>query len=56
MDPLALLSACRLSFNAVVHLAAFKAAGESMLKPEKYSLNGTVHILNAMSKTGIRLL
>jgi UDP-glucose 4-epimerase len=45
------------SFDAVVHLAAFKAAGESMLKPEKYSLNnisGTINILNAMSESGIK--
>ena len=26
-------------FDAFVHLAAFKAAGESMIKPEKYSVN-----------------
>ena len=46
-------------FDAVVHLAAFKAVGESMAKPEKYSLNninGTVHILNAMLETGIKCL
>ncbi|MDR0722021.1 MAG: UDP-glucose 4-epimerase GalE [Treponema sp.] len=37
-------------FDALIHLAAYKAAGESMVKPEKYSLNninGTIHILNA---------
>ncbi|MDR1862675.1 MAG: UDP-glucose 4-epimerase GalE [Treponema sp.] len=46
-------------FDAVVHLAAFKAAGESMLKPEKYSfnnINGTVNILNAMAEAGVRYL
>jgi UDP-glucose 4-epimerase len=46
-------------FDAVVHLAAFKAAGESMLKPEKYSLNninGTVNILNAMAETGVKYM
>lgn len=40
-------------FDAFVHLAAFKAAGESMLKPEKYSINnidGTLNILNAATK------
>ncbi|MDR1566150.1 MAG: UDP-glucose 4-epimerase GalE [Treponema sp.] len=45
--------------DAVVYLAAFKAAGESMLKPEKYSLNnisGTVNILNAMAETGVKYL
>ncbi|MBR5934098.1 MAG: UDP-glucose 4-epimerase GalE [Treponema sp.] len=37
-------------FDAFIHLAAFKAAGESMLKPEKYSVNnitGTLNILNS---------
>ena len=46
------------SFDAVIHLAAFKAAGESMISPEKYSLNniaGTINILNAMGVAGIRL-
>lgn len=40
-------------FDAFVHLAAFKAAGESMLKPEKYSVNnitGTLNIMNAAVK------
>ncbi|AEF80094.1 UDP-glucose 4-epimerase GalE [Leadbettera azotonutricia] len=44
-------------FDAVVYLAAFKAAGESMLKPEKYSTNnisGAINILNAMAETGIK--
>ncbi|MDR1900370.1 MAG: UDP-glucose 4-epimerase GalE [Treponema sp.] len=43
-------------FQALVHLAAFKAAGESMLKPEKYSrnnINGAVNILNAAAEAGI---
>ena len=47
------------AFDAVVHLAAFKAVGESMMYPEKYSLNnicGTVNILNAMAETGIKYL
>ena len=26
-------------FDAFIHLAAFKAAGESMVEPEKYSIN-----------------
>lgn len=40
-------------FDAFIHLAAFKAAGESMVKPEKYSLNninGTLNIMNAAVK------
>jgi len=45
------------NFDALVHLAASKAAGESMLKPEKYSHNniaGTINILNAASACGIK--
>lgn len=44
-------------FDAVIHMAAFKAAGESMLLPEKYASNnisGTINVLNAMVKAGIR--
>ena len=42
-------------FDAFVHLAAFKAAGESMIYPEKYSVNnitGTINILNAAVSHG----
>ena len=42
--------------EAVIHLAAFKAAGESMLIPEKYSTNnisGTINILNAVSEAKV---
>lgn len=45
--------------EAVVHLAAFKAAGESMIMPEKYSINniyGTINILNAMCKADVKKL
>ena len=44
-------------YAGLVHLAAFKAAGESMTKPEKYSVNnitGTLNILNAAAETGVR--
>jgi UDP-glucose 4-epimerase len=44
-------------FDALIHLAASKAAGESMVRPEKYSVNnisGTMNILNAAAETGIR--
>jgi UDP-glucose 4-epimerase len=37
-------------FDGFVHLAAFKAAAESMTEPEKYSVNnisGTINLLNA---------
>ena len=40
-------------FDAFVHLAAFKAAGESMIIPEKYAINniiGTINILNVAVK------
>lgn len=43
--------------NAVVHLAAFKAAGESMVDPDKYllnNLNGTLNLLNAMMKHDVK--
>jgi UDP-glucose 4-epimerase len=46
-------------FDAFVHLAAFKAAGESMLAPEKYALNninGTVNLLNAACAGGVQRL
>lgn len=44
-------------FDALIHLAAFKAAGESMLNPQKYSINnitGSLNIINAAVETGIR--
>jgi UDP-glucose 4-epimerase len=44
-------------FDGIIHLAAFKAAGESMIKPEKYSINnitGTLNILNAAVKADIK--
>jgi len=40
-------------FDAFVHLAAFKAAGESMIIPEKYSVNnitGTLNLINSALK------
>ncbi len=43
--------------DGLIHLAAFKAAGESMEKPEKYSTNnisGTLNILNAASEAGVK--
>jgi len=45
------------SFDALIHLAASKAAGESMAVPEKYSRNnitGTINIINAACETGIK--
>ncbi len=42
--------------DAVVHLAAAKAAGESMIVPEKYAnqnIGGTINLLNAMMDSGV---
>jgi UDP-glucose 4-epimerase len=44
-------------FSAVVHLAAKKAVGESMEKPEMYAVNnicGSINIFNAMLKNGVK--
>lgn len=57
LDSVALEQAMSRGFDALIHLAAFKAAGESMLKPEKYSVNnitGTINILNGACTTGIK--
>jgi UDP-glucose 4-epimerase len=43
--------------DTVIHLAALKAAGESMTNPEKYAVNnitGTINLLNAMCETGVK--
>ncbi len=58
LDYPALLAAA-MGRDVVIHLAAVKAAGESMVKPEKYSLNnlcGAVNIINATCEAGIRRL
>lgn len=52
-----LQSAFSRGFDAFVHLAAFKAAGESMLAPEKYAQNnicGTINILRAALDAGCK--
>ena len=44
-------------FDGVVHLAAWKAAGESMIDPGKYAqnnLNGTINLINACDQQGIK--
>ena len=59
LNPAELDSAMAGGFDLIIHLAAFKAAGESMEKPEKYSVNnitGTINILNAAVKAGIENL
>jgi len=51
LDETALNDVLSTEIDAVIHLAAFKAAGESMTHPEKYSrnnINGTMNLLNAM--------
>ncbi len=45
--------------DAVIHLAAKKAVGESMENPEKYALNniaGAINVLNAMSACSVKRL
>ncbi len=59
LDTSALANALGTGYDAIVHLAAFKAAGESMLAPEKYSINnicGTINILNAAAAAGVKYL
>ncbi|HEX2613389.1 MAG TPA: UDP-glucose 4-epimerase GalE [Fibrobacteria bacterium] len=61
LDPAALKSAIGAAtaeqrFDGVVHLAALKAANESMLEPEKYSrhnITGSLNLLEAVAAAGI---
>ncbi|MFC1784644.1 UDP-glucose 4-epimerase GalE [Candidatus Neomarinimicrobiota bacterium] len=46
-----------IGFDAVIHLAAWKAARESMEKPEKYAVNnivGSMNLLNAVADASIK--
>lgn len=46
-----------LGWDGIVHLAAFKAAGESMLNPSKYAINninGTLNVITSAISHGIR--
>jgi UDP-glucose 4-epimerase len=55
LDPRSILKAMK-GQDAVIHLAAAKAAGESMVWPQKYStqnLSGTVNIVNAAVDAGV---
>lgn len=58
LDAQAIDAACgEKKYDGVIHLAALKAAGDSMTQPEKYSIHnitGTLNLLNAVSKHGIR--
>ncbi|MGP1496324.1 MAG: UDP-glucose 4-epimerase GalE [Treponema sp.] len=52
-------SAFSRGFDAFVHLAAFKAAGESMINPEKSSVNnitGNLNIMNAAVKHNCKIM
>jgi UDP-glucose 4-epimerase len=54
-----MLEALGRGVEAVVHLAALKAAGESMEQPERYAshnISGTIALLNAMARIGIKTL
>ncbi len=56
MRPEQLRAAMAGGFDGCVHLAALKAAGQSMLKPELYSesnIAGTINILSQASAAGI---
>lgn len=57
LDKAALCAAMRQGIDGVVHLAAKKAVGESMVKPELYAENnisGSINILNAMAENGVK--
>ena len=57
MQPMQLRSVMAGGFDGCVHLAALKAAGQSMQQPEMYAeanLSGTINILNAASATGLK--
>jgi len=58
MDRRELDAILSLGWDAVVHLAALKAAGESMEKPDDYALNnisGTINLLNSMLGAGFSM-
>lgn len=57
LDEKALDNALKQNIDAVIHLAAKKAVGESMENPQMYSVNnltGTINILNAMVNNGVK--
>ena len=57
LDPKALDNALKQNIDAVIHLAAKKAVGESMENPQLYSennLTGTINILNAMVNNNVK--
>lgn len=57
LDEKALDNALKQNIDAVIHLAAKKAVGESMENPQLYSINnltGTINILNAMVNNNVK--
>ncbi|HDQ13345.1 MAG TPA: UDP-glucose 4-epimerase GalE, partial [Sediminispirochaeta sp.] len=56
LDQQRLDEVCGQGWDGLVHLAAFKAAGESMLEPEKYAVNnisGSINIISSCTQRGI---
>jgi UDP-glucose 4-epimerase len=52
-----LLATMKDNIDGLVHLAAFKAAGESMEEPGKYAVNnitGSINIMNAATEAGVK--
>ncbi len=57
LDNASLRSVITRGYDCVMHFAALKAAGESMVIPQKYAyhnINGTINILNAIVESGIK--
>lgn len=59
LSPSDLNSVFERGFDAFIHLAALKAAGDSMLYPEKYSVHnliGSINILNSALNHGCKMM
>ncbi|MBU2511343.1 UDP-glucose 4-epimerase GalE [bacterium] len=59
MDRMALDDVFKKPYDGVIHLAALKAAGESMIIPEKYAyqnINGAVNLLEALSNSRTKIV
>jgi UDP-glucose 4-epimerase len=58
-DRIALGKVFRKTYDGVIHLAALKAAGESMIVPERYAYHNiacTINLLEALSNSKTRIL
>lgn len=56
-DKARVLEVLSLGWDVVIHLAAYKAAGESMIKPIKYTENnitGSLNLITGCIKTGVK--